>query len=79
MEVEQAFVTQRTGLLGGAGMLARRDLAWLAGKLDDFSIKAGLCVVLLTNRQTSDVFDVSLFLLTIRMTRAPHLVTKDSR
>lgn len=79
MEVEQAFVTQRTGLLGGAGMLARRDLAWLAGKLDDFSIKAGLCAVSLTNKLPSKTSDACLFLLTTRITPAPHLVTKDSK
>lgn len=60
MEVEQAFVTQRTGLLGGAAMLARGNLAWLAGKLDDFSMKAGLCVVLLTNQLTSKSSDDGL-------------------
>lgn len=42
MEIEQAFVTQRAGLLGGTGVLAREDLA---GKLDDFSLKAGLHVL----------------------------------
>lgn len=60
MEVAQAFVTPQTGLLGGAGMLARGDLAWLAGKLDVFSIKAGLCVVLLTNKPTSKSSDAGL-------------------
>lgn len=60
MEVAQALVTPRTGVLGGAGILARGDLAWLAGKLDVFSVKAGLCVVLLTNKLTSKSSDAGL-------------------